>query len=138
MFEQVVASLEAQPPERREREQRKDPRVGVSAYVTLVPFTDALSDGPLRVRVRDLSAGGIAFFHSRKVDLDEHFVVLLPHGGTMLPVMCAVAYWQPLGERAFAVGARFVQVLQPGAGNVPPSSVPLRSKGDGVPVRRAS
>src|SRR6476659_2187915 len=97
-FEQIVATLDAAeeasypaplpapaaaataeaPGERR----RREPRVGVRSRITLIPLTHEAGLGatPIRVPVRDLSAGGIGFLHSAKVDLDAQFVALLPHG----------------------------------------------------------
>ena len=96
-------------------QRRRDSRLGVQARVTLIPLTDhdTLSSGPLTVPLRDLSAGGLGFLHGGTVALDEQFVVLLPHGhaqkGDSVAVLCQVAYYQPLAERVYAVGARFVR-----------------------------
>ena len=99
---------------------RREPRLAVQARVTLIPLTeqDSLAAGPLTAPLRDLSAGGIGFLHSGKITLDEQFVVLLPHGqrGDSVAVLCQVANYQPLAERVYAVGARFLRVLrQPAA-----------------------
>ena len=98
-------------------EQRREPRVGVRAQVTIIPISDRLQIAPFEVPVRDLSAGGIGFVHTTKMSLDDQFVVLLPSAaGESVPVLCQVAHYQPLAEQAFAVGARFVRVLrQPGS-----------------------
>ena len=126
LFEQIVAALHA--PEggstphadKASPERRRETRVGVDARVTLIPLTgnDTLAPGPLAVPLRDLSPGGIRFLHYSPVSLDEQFVALLPHaaGDDSVAVLCQVAYYQPLAERLFAVGARFVRVLrQPAA-----------------------
>src|SRR4051812_26382002 len=121
-FEQIVATLDAPakpaadvaqcPPASVANtavggQRRREPRVGVRASVTLIPLTEDFGPGanPLAVAVRDLSAGGIGFLHSSKVGLDAQFVALLPHGTESLAVLCQVAYYQPLGERLFAVGS---------------------------------
>ena len=41
-----------------------------------------------------------------RVGLDAQFVGLLPHGNDSDAVLCRVAYYQPLGERLFAGGAK--------------------------------
>jgi hypothetical protein len=123
LFEQIVSALDA--PESLVQAaaapqgadpRRRDRRVAVRARVTLIPLTaDAtLGPGPVEVPLRDLSAGGIGFLHTAKVQLDEHFVALLPDGsgGNPVAVLCQVAYYQPLGERVFAVGAEFRRVLR--------------------------
>ena len=126
-FERIVETLDAapagaadgaqQPPPGEQR--RRGPRVGVRASVTLIPLTDRQSLGPLPITatLRDLSGGGIGFFHPTRLNLDEQFVALLPHGEDSIAVLCQVAYYQPLGERAYAVGARFVRVLRQPAGD---------------------
>ena len=49
------------------------------------------------------------------VALDEQFVLLLPSEEGEVAVLCGVAYWQPLGENLFAVGAKFHRVLRQGS-----------------------
>jgi hypothetical protein len=106
----TVASLS---PASAAGEQRREPRVGVRARVTIIPLTDR---GPFEVPVRDLSTGGIGFLSRDKVALDEQFVVLLPDGRDMLAMLCQVAYYQPLSDHSYAIGAKFVRVLrQPAA-----------------------
>src|SRR4051812_23672980 len=111
-------------------QRRREPRVGVRAPVTLIPLTtDAgLGAAPVAVSVRDLSAGGMGFLHASRVGLDAQFVALLPHGEDSVAVLCEVAYYQPLGERLFAVGAKFVRVLRQPAGETaaPALALPIR------------
>ena len=109
----VVSSLDNRErrfdPHELAESRRREARVGVAARVTLIPVTDSLAPTPFEVPLRDLSAGGIGFLHTHRIGLDEQFVVLLPDG---LAVLCRVAYYQPLAERLFAVGAKFVRVLR--------------------------
>jgi hypothetical protein len=127
-FERIVETLDAAPagaaaaPATQPavgEQRRREPRVGVRASVTLIPLTEGqcLGPWPVTVPLRDLSGGGIGFLHSGKVDLDEQFVALLPYGDESVAVLCQVAYYQPLGERAFAVGAKFLRVLRQPAGD---------------------
>ena len=126
-FEQIVETLDAPgaaslpvagggdtPASLPGDQRRREPRVGVRTRVTLIPLTDSdgLPSAPLAVPVRDLSAGGIGFLHTQKVGLDPQFVALLPQGRDSVAVLCQVAYYQPLAERLFAVGAKFVRVLR--------------------------
>ena len=150
-FEQAVTTLESagtsapQPssgPPALQR--RREPRVGVCANVTLVPLTEGegngsgLSAGPIDVPLRDLSPGGFRFLHAEAIPLDTQFVALLPHADESLALLCRVAYYQPLGERLFAVGAKFVRVLRrpAGAGN-DDAAIPLPSVPP-APRRRAA
>jgi hypothetical protein len=120
-------------------QRRREPRVGVRARATLIPLTvDAgLGATPLAVPVRDLSTGGVGFLHAAKVNLDAQFVALLPHGEDSVAVLCQVAYYQPLGERLFSVGARFVRVLRQPAGETPDTALTLPER-QATPLRRAA
>jgi hypothetical protein len=106
----ATASAVAAEPSAGQR--RREPRVAVNAPVTVIPLTDALAAAPFDVTVRDLSPGGVRFVHDERIGLDQQFVVLLPGGRESAAVLCQVAYYQPLGEREFAVGAKFVRVLR--------------------------
>jgi hypothetical protein len=119
VLQQVIESMDvpgkahgdAAPADPRRRERR----VGVSERITLIPLTDGMPAVPFSVLLRDLSAGGIGFLHTDRIGLDQQFVALLPDGADALAVMCRVAYYQPLGERSFAIGAEFVRVLRQSA-----------------------
>jgi len=93
-------------------QRRREPRVGVSARVTVIPISDSLRIMPFEVPVRDLSAGGIGFLHTDRIGLDEQFAVLLPDGRESVAVLCELAHYQQLAERQYAIGARFVRVLR--------------------------
>jgi hypothetical protein len=111
LFEHIAAGLDGgapRPPDAR----RREPRVDVDARVTVIPLTDSLAVSPFEVTLRDFSPGGIGFLHTGRIALDEQFVVLLPDGGGSVAVLCQVAYYQPVAERAWSVGARFLRVLR--------------------------
>lgn len=122
VFDHIVASLHGAAPAgdvaQAAPSRRREGRVGVTARVTLIPLTDTMPPAPFDVTLRDLSAGGIGFLHTRRIALDELFVALLPDGRDSVAVLCQVTHYQPLGERLFAVGARFVRVLRQGATDV--------------------
>ena len=120
-FEQIIRSLDASSAAAVSSmegegigQRRREPRVGVRANVTLIPLTDGdgLGATPRAVPVRDISPGGLGFLHAGKVGLDAQFVALLPHGEESVAVLCRVAYYQPMAERLFSVGATFVRVLR--------------------------
>jgi hypothetical protein len=127
LFEQITTALSAgATPEAATAagvagQRRREPRVGVDATVTVIPISDGLRIMPFEVPVRDLSAGGIGFFHTERIGLNEQFAVLLPESAESLVVLCEVAHYQPLAERQYAIGARFVRVLRRGAA---PTAVP--------------
>jgi hypothetical protein len=150
-FEQIVRTLDAPVPAPADPstgasnsldtgQRRREPRVGVRARVTIIPLTDGdgLAPGPMAVPVRDLSAGGIGFLHGEKIALDSQFVVLLPQGDDAVAVLCQVAYYQPLGDKLCAVGAKFVRVLrQPAEATEPVLSLPAQNAAT-APRRAAS
>jgi hypothetical protein len=123
LFDQIVTSLSAgeatnlpgvTPPT---REQRRGPRFTATAAtrIRLIPLTDAIAPGPFDVPLRDVSPGGVGFLHCNRISLDEQFVLLLPAEDGEVAVLCGVAYWQPLGENLFAIGAKFNRVLRQGS-----------------------
>jgi len=134
LLNHIVASLQAAAPAdhatvpsgREQADSRRERRLGVAARVTLIPLTDPMQPAPFDVTLRDLSAGGIGFLHTRRIGLDEQFVALLPDGRESVAVLCKVTHYQPLGERLFAVGARFVRVLRQSATDVEAQPVPAR------------
>ncbi|HSU68054.1 MAG TPA: PilZ domain-containing protein, partial [Tepidisphaeraceae bacterium] len=70
--------------------------------------------------IRDISQGGFKFLHDHPVPLGEQFALVLPEeGGHTIAILCTVAYWQPLAEGLFAIGARFCQVLREGQAGLP-------------------
>src|SRR5688572_24408212 len=101
-----------------ESEQRRGPRLPADAgmRVRLIPLTDSLAAGPVDVALRDVSPGGAGFTFNRRVNLDEQFVLLLPSEQGEIAVLCAVAYWQPVAQNRFAIGAKFTRVLRQGSG----------------------
>lgn len=128
LFEQIASTLSGQPrpdvSEPAASQRRREPRAQVDAKVTVIPLTDRFAPAPFQISIRDLSPGGIGFVHTDKVGLDEQFVVLLPEGRDSVAVLCQVAYYQPLAEKQYAVGARFVRVLRQPAGEGP-ATIPL-------------
>lgn len=149
LFQQVTVCLASSAPDapecEPEREQRQRPRVGVKGRVTVIPFNDSLGLLPFTVAVRDLGPGGLGFLYGKKIALDEQFVVLLPVAGDgPLAVLCTVAYWQPLAENLYAIGAKFTRVLRQGAGVEPthdrPAVAPAQvfAPGDALRGRRAA
>lgn len=139
LFEQIAAKLQvAAPPAETDcpdAQRRREPRVGADARVTIIPLTDRLASAPFDVALRDLSPGGIGFVHRDRVNLDEQFVVLLPHGRESAAVLCQVAYYQPVAKDSYSIGARFVRVLRrPAAEEAPALPLPQPA----APARRAA
>jgi hypothetical protein len=101
-------------------DKRRAPRTSLDVWATLMPFSDRFAGENIDVPVRDLSRGGFGFLHDRKLPLGEQFAMLLPaDDGHPVVVLCTVAYWQPLAEGFFAIGARFCRVLRQGNAGLP-------------------
>lgn len=115
-------------------EQRRDPRVPAESdrIARLIPLTDAIAPEPIDVILRDVAPGGARFLHAGRIPLDEQFVLLLPSTEGPVSILCGVAYWQPVAENLFAIGARFTRVIRQGN---PAGARP--AAGESLFVRRA-
>ena len=134
IFEQIVTSLGAGEVTTLPsitldgpRDQRRATRVtaGPETVVRLIPLTDAVAPGPIDISLRDVSPGGAGFVHPTSLPLDEQFVLVLPTQEGPIAILCAVAYWQPVADNLFAIGAKFNRVLRHGLAQ-PVMPVPVR------------
>lgn len=113
LFSQLVSLADSQPSQPAQKDRRRSPRSPAKLEATLMPFSDRFGGENLEVPLRDLSRGGFGFFHDRPVPLGEQFALLLPEtSGRPLVLLCVVAYWQPLGDGRFSIGARFCRILR--------------------------
>ena len=126
LFEQIAASLSSVgvPDSANDsvigtattEQRRRGPRVAADGarYARLIPLTDAIAPGPIDVSLRDVAPGGARFLFAARIPLDEQFVLVLPAADGPVAVLCGVAYWQPVAENLFAIGARFTRVVHHG------------------------
>ena len=120
VFRRVVESPKPTETERAGHEQRRTPRTRLAMRAALLPFSDRLALGTIDAPVRDLSRGGFGFLHDRQVPLGEQFALVLPEAsGRPIVVLCTVAYWQPLAQSLYKIGARFCRVLREGEAGLP-------------------
>ena len=139
LFEQIVAALAPAPEAESaapvaaapvataaDGEQRRGPRVtaGDASRVRLIPLTDSLAPAPIDVTLRDVAPGGARFLHGARIALDEQFVLMLPSAEGPVAVLCGVAYWQPVAENVFAIGAKFNRVIRQGSAAAATPRVP--------------
>ena len=146
LFEQIVTALsnapavadEGAPAAVGEQRRRGVPRVlaGEGARVRLIPLTDSLAPDAVDVTLHDVAPGGARFLYGSRIPLDQQFVLMLPGTDGPVAVLCGVAYWQPVAENCFAIGAKFNRVIRHGsaAGRRAPA---VAATHDAVPVRRA-
>lgn len=119
-FRRMVATPAAATKAAGQHEQRRTPRTRASLQAALMPFSDRFALETIVAPIRDISRGGFGFLHERQVPLGEQFALVLPEqGGPPLVILCTVAYWQPLAEDLFAIGARFCRVLREGQTDLP-------------------
>jgi hypothetical protein len=141
LFGQITTALagEAAATTAVTEQRRREPRVGVNATVTVIPISDSLRIMPFDVPVRDLSAGGIGFFHTERIGLNEQFAVLLPDGRESVAVLCEVAHYQRLADRQFAVGAGVRGGARArGGGGVDGGAASAFARGAGLHLERAA
>jgi hypothetical protein len=121
LFRKVVESPEPVADIRAEREHRRTPRTRLKLHATLMPFSEQFGSDNVIAPVRDLSRGGFSFLSDRHLPLGEQFAMLLRENASGRPivVLCTVAYWQPLDEQLFTIGARFCRVLRQGELGLP-------------------
>jgi hypothetical protein len=113
LFAQIVASDANQTSGPATDDRRRTPRTTTDLHATLMPFSERFASENLDSPIRDISRGGFGFFHDRPLPLGEQFALLLPEStGRPLVILCLVAYWQPLENGLFAIGARFCRVLR--------------------------
>lgn len=137
-FRQALEFPEPQPGDAIEAEQRRSPRTRLDLRATLLPFSDRFSSEALVVPLRDLSPGGFRFLHDRPFPLGQQFALLLPEAsGRPIVILCTIAYYQPLAQDLFAIGAKFCQVLRQGELGLPLVLEDALS-GELTPTRKAS
>ena len=110
LFHEIVTTLQPQGGALT-GENRREPRVRLGGAIKLIPAPDALTE-PVEVQLRDLSASGIGFLYPEKMQLDGQVVALLPtRSGVPVAILCTIAYYEPLGENLFGIGAKFTAIV---------------------------
>lgn len=134
MFDQIVAALKSD--SRRDKDKRREPRVGVAGETTLVTVTEAgkrLSD---TVRVRDISRTGIGLISTQNLAEKQRFVLQLQYANEEpLWLVCLTAYCRAVDGGRFTIGAKIQQLLK--ADQIP-KPAPKASAAVGNPVAARS
>jgi hypothetical protein len=120
-FRSIIEAPVAEAYDGSQREQRRTPRTPMTVQAALMPFSDRFALETIVAPIRNVSRGGFGFLHERQIPLGEQFAMVLPEasGRPPLVILCTVAYWQPLAEDLFSIGARFCRVLRAGTTNLP-------------------
>ena len=122
MFEAITKTIRGD----TRGEKRKDPRVGLSGRMIIIPLPPAVNRKPVTVAVRDLSAGGIGILHNEAFKEGQQFNLLLKYENnaeTRL-ILCTVRRSQPVGADRYVIGASFEKEKSPPAKPAKPSEKP--------------
>lgn len=113
LFGQLIGEMASLTANSEGEDRRRSPRATLELSATLMPFSEQIATQNLEVPIRDLSRGGFAFLHERRLPLGEQLALLLPEAsGGPLAILCTVAWWQPLADGFYAIGAKFSQILR--------------------------
>lgn len=120
LFGQLIGEMASSPAGQGNDDRRRSPRTPLELSAALMPFSEQISNENLAVPIRDLSRGGFSFVHDRRLPLGEQFALLLPEtSGRPLAILCTVAWWQPLDNGFYAVGAKFCRILRENHASLP-------------------
>jgi hypothetical protein len=87
-------------------------RLTVDAPATLFPVHDDLLEDPIEVMVQDISAETVGIASRYAMMPGSGLVVCLPRkDAEAVAVQCEVLRCNPLGNGQFAIGARFMAIL---------------------------
>lgn len=112
MFEEIVDALRSDG--HRDKDKRLEPRVGMAGEATLISIGPAGQRLVSRVRVRDVSRGGIGLYFPTKFAIDQRIIIQLQScHDEPIWLICVAAYCRRLEADRYAVGARIRQVLRP-------------------------
>ncbi len=107
LFREMIATFEPQGAS-LPGENRSAARVKVDGRILILP-TPHSEAAPIEVALSDLSLVGLRFLHTEKLKLGEQIVAMLPRrDGQSVAMLCTIAYYEPLDEQLFAVGAKFI------------------------------
>ena len=90
---------------------RTTPRVAMQRCVAIIPYQHGEPGNPVKVWVRDISCGGVGIIHSRRMDIDERFLLELPGSQRSVKLVCAVIFCERLSDGLYTIGARFKQQI---------------------------
>jgi hypothetical protein len=107
-YKEIIQSLKAHGWERRNAEQRNQPRVGLRSHLSIRPqLADGAAQKASKVWLRDLSPTGIGIVHSQLLEEGTEFVAEFPtFNHRKLSVLYSVAHCHPLSKSLFNIGGR--------------------------------
>ena len=103
-------------------EKRRAPRMAIKNRATIVPCTDGIESEPVGVEVRDFSARGLRFLHSRRMEQGSQFVLeLAQQNADPVQILCTVMHCRPTKEGPLSIGAEFTCALRTAPARLPTS-----------------
>ena len=111
-FREILATLRSDQP--AGSEQRQTPRVGVRAQVDMVTIGARGESGELtKIRLVDLSAGGISFLYRDRLAAGQSMEVRLPSSNGCLAIHAEVRHCRRIHDELFSVGAQYTRIVDP-------------------------
>jgi c-di-GMP-binding flagellar brake protein YcgR len=128
-FESIIRSLRSDKQTGRGSDKRKNPRVGLSGRVTIIPCSPNSQRTPVIAMVRDLSTTGIGLAHGNALSDGEQVIVRFAatHDEPAKSILCTVTHSHTIGERLCTTGAKFIKDIEI-AGPPVPAKPPARKK----------
>jgi hypothetical protein len=127
LLQQIMKALRPDLSDRRERDPRTAPRVGIRSTVTIVPqhHTDPRAPG-LKVWVRDVSVSGIGVLLSTQLLPGSSFTASFPRkSGPPIVAIYTVQYCKCISKDLYSIGGK-LERLMPVPGEAPEEK-PLQS-----------
>jgi hypothetical protein len=111
MFNEIVEALRSD--RKGDRDKRIEPRVGMAGEANLVSIRPDGKRIVSRVRVRDISRGGIGFCANTKFGKDQRIIIQLQSSHSEpIWLICIAAHCRRLEVDRYAIGARIQQVMR--------------------------
>lgn len=99
------------------RDRRRDRRYPYSQWITLYPLNPDYSPrdgGPLTVLGKDISEGGLSFYHTAAVPFRHAIADLVTPGGSRLALLVDLKWCRFTSQGWYENGGRFLQVIDVG------------------------
>jgi hypothetical protein len=122
-FDSIIRSLRSDKQVGRGSDKRKNPRVGLSGRVTIIPCSPDSERSPVVAMVRDLSTTGIGLAHGNSLVDGEQVIVRFSatHDEPAKSILCVITHSHIVGERLCTTGAKFIKDIE----IIPPNSSPI-------------
>jgi hypothetical protein len=113
-FESIIRSLRSDKQVGRGSDKRKNPRVGLSGRVTIIPCSPGSDRKAVTAMVRDLSTTGIGLAHGNSLMDGEQVIVRFSatHDEPAKSILCTITHSHTVGESLCTTGAKFIKDIE--------------------------